>query len=196
MTVSLFCSLTLLVLLGLAEASAADPAGISHDGTSPNGVPMGQSDEHVPIEARLADETESLLNWAKFLSGYDLDVTIPEIRFETHEFFIDNACGGRDDCRVIGWYDDRNIVRIDHDLRSLESLFERSLVVHELVHYLQHVSGRYPDSDCATYVTREREAYAAQQQFFVAYGAMPGIQAHYFSCNELDGGEIVVAHDP
>ena len=135
-----------------------------------------------------------LLNNPEFLSGITLDVAIPEVRFETHRFFVDNACGGRDDCRVIGWYDDRKIIHIDDKVRSLDTLFNRSLVVHELVHYLQHVSGRYTDSGCERYVQREREAYAAQQQFFIAYGAMPGIQTHYFSCKKLDTGEVVLAH--
>lgn len=39
------------------------------------------------------------------------------------------------------------------------SLFERSLLVHEFVRYLQHQSGQFTASTCESFVEREREAY-------------------------------------
>ncbi len=194
MNISLICTLALVALSGLAQGSTANTIPTTRAMTSPDSAPETRSEEHLQLESQFKAEIQSLFNWAKYLSGYELNVAIPAIRFETREFFVENACGGRENCRVIGWYNDRMIIHIDDSLRSLNSLFDRSLVVHELVHYLQHVSGRYPDLECENYVKREREAYAAQQQFFIAYGAMPGIQTHYFSCNKLDSGEFVLAH--
>lgn len=194
MKISLIYTLALVALSGLAQGSTAERTPNTRPITSPESATEILSGDSLQIETQFMLEIESLLNWAKFLSGITRDAAIPEVRFETIRFFVDNACGGRDDWRVIGWYDDRKIIHIDDRVRTLDSLFNRSPVVHELVHYLQHVSGRYTDSGCEGYVQREREAYAAQQQFFIAYGAMPGIQTHYFSCNKLDTREVVLAH--
>ncbi len=194
MNISIICTLTLVALSGLAHGSTDNPTPTMRVFTSSDNAPETRSEEHLQFDSQFKEEIQSLLNWAKYLSGYELNVAIPTIRFETRDFFVTNACAGREDCRVIGWYNDRMIIYIDDSLRSLDSLFNRSLVVHELVHYLQHVSGRYPELECENFVKREREAYAAQQQFFIAYGAMPGIQTHYFSCNQLNSGEFVLAH--
>jgi hypothetical protein len=59
--------------------------------------------------------------------------------------------------------------------------------VHEFVHYLQHQSGQFTAGTCESFVEREREAYAVQQSFFVAHGALPAIKPHHFSCSGMDG---------
>ena len=129
------------------------------------------------------DEVRSLMSWATRLSGYAPSATAPEVRLEPSTFFAAHACGGRTGaCRVLGWYADRGIVHIHERFAALDSLFARSLLVHELVHYLQHRSGRFADGSCESFVAREREAYAVQQRFFVAYGAVPAIRPHHFGC--------------
>ncbi len=73
-------------------------------------------------------------------------------------------------------------IHVHERLADMRTLFARSLVVHELAHYLQHMSGRFMAGDCDSFVERELEAYAVQQAYFVAYGAMPAIQIHQFDC--------------
>lgn len=41
----------------------------------------------------------------------------------------------------------------------------RSLIVHELTHYLQDISGRFSAEDCNDHLAREREAYSIQRQY-------------------------------
>ena len=41
----------------------------------------------------------------------------------------------------------------------------RSMLVHEMVHYLQDLSGRYDNSSCDDHARREREAYAIQREY-------------------------------
>ena len=106
MKISLIYTLALVALSGLAQGSTAEQTPNTRASTSPESAPVILSGENLQIETQFKVEIESLLNRAKFHSGLTLDVAIPEVRFETHRFFIDNACGGRDDCRVIGWYDD------------------------------------------------------------------------------------------
>lgn len=133
-------------------------------------------------------DARALLNWAIYLSRYNSDVDVPQVRLEPTSFFTANACGGRSDCRVLGWYDDRDVVYVHERLGDMRSLFARSLLVHEFVHFLQDRSGRFASGTCESFVEREREAYEVQQRFFVAYGAMPAIQVHHFSCAGVDEG--------
>lgn len=138
-------------------------------------------------DARETDE-RALLNWATHLSRYSTDQNLPQIRYESREFFNENACLGREDCRVLGWYDDRDIVYIDESLGAMDSLFERSLLVHEFVHVLQHRSGDFDEHDCMHFVEREREAYGVQQAFFVAHGAVPAMRTRQYSCKNTTPG--------
>ena len=94
-----------------------------------------------------------LLSWAVFLSGYPTPSVLPIIQYESHEFFVENACNGRE-CKVLGLYQDDGIIYIDEAHKD-----DTSLIVHELTHFLQ-------DKDmepCA----REREAFAVQQEYII-----------------------------
>lgn len=139
-----------------------------------------------PVRAPDREAERSLLRWATHLSGYEPDTPLPLVRYVPRSFLAERACSGRDECKVLGWYDDRNVVYIAEELVALESLFARSLLVHEFVHYLQHRSGRFAEHECAVFVEREREAYAVQQKFFIAYGAFPQMRTHQYSCHEID----------
>lgn len=117
----------------------------------------------VPVESLTA---AVLLSWASHLSGYPAPEVPPAIQFEPHAFFVEHACGGRD-CRVVGWYNDENVVFIDEKHRDDDSSFAASLVVHELVHFLQHQSGNFDSHSCEDSLAREREAYNVQNRYII-----------------------------
>lgn len=142
------------------------------------------------------DELTALLNWAAYLSGYETNGINPRLEFRSHQFFVDNACLGHQKCKVVGWYNDKGIVYIDDRLVSLESRFERSLVVHEFVHYLQHISGNFEAGTCEAFVQREREAYATQREFIMAYGVVPTMTFHQHSCSVEVSKETQLAARP
>lgn len=135
-----------------------------------------------------ADE-RALLGWAVHLSRYANTQGLPRVSYEPHRFFVENACLGREACRVLGWYDDRDVIYVDETLAGLDTLFARSLLVHEFVHFLQHRSGRFDEHHCDRFVEREREAYAVQQAFYVAHGAIPAVRARHYSCPALEFGD-------
>ena len=91
---------------------------------------------------------------------------LPEVRFEQHEFFVENVCGSKE-CNVVGWYNDADVVYIDQKYRNIEEGFASGLVVHELTHYLQHKSENYNSHSCEDSVQREREAYAVQNRYSI-----------------------------
>lgn len=114
---------------------------------------------------------EILLSWAVFLSPYPEPATAPEVQIVPPEFFHEHACGGKE-CDVIGWYNDQGIVYFHEDLDP-NSMLGRSIAVHELVHYLQHLSGKYVSNSCEDSIERELEAYRVQNEYLIAHGTKP-----------------------
>jgi hypothetical protein len=110
-----------------------------------------------------------LLGWAVHLSDYPAPEHAPRIEYRLHEFFVDEVCGHRE-CRVIGWYNDSGTVYVDERLRYEPSKFAQSLLVHEIVHYLQHQSGRFDTFSCKDSLVREREAYSVQNAYLMQVG--------------------------
>jgi hypothetical protein len=120
-----------------------------------------------------------LLSWAVTLSGYPAPLHPPEVLMRPHSFFVENACKGRE-CKVMGWYAGGRNLYIDERLDPEKDLLASSVVVHEMVHYLQAVArGDDVLKDGAAYSTApsceqivrwEREAYAAQREFILKYG--------------------------
>jgi Domain of unknown function (DUF6647) len=107
-----------------------------------------------------------LLSWAVNLSGYEAPAQMPEVRYESHAFFVEHVCGGKE-CNAVGWYNDQDIVYIDQKYAVGDDAFATSLVVHELTHYLQHHSGRFDSHSCPDSLAREREAYRVQNDYLL-----------------------------
>jgi hypothetical protein len=122
---------------------------------------------------------DQLYQWALLfagaLYGYEQPPEPPTVAIVTHEFLVDRACGGVE-CKVLGWYNDEGIVYLDESIaRRIETnALAQSILVHEFVHYLQHVSGRYPAGQCEVFVEREREAYAVSDTFLTNNGWVAG----------------------
>jgi len=143
----------------------------------------------------MTDLYASLLSWAVTLSGYPAPAEPPVVVAKPHEFFVQQACNGRE-CKVLGWYAGGRNVYIDQMMDPQESLFASSIVVHEMVHYLQGVA-RGDDSlrggaaftvtpSCEQSVHWEHEAYAVQREYILRYGAyLPvGISMLHVHCDQ------------
>ena len=143
------------------------------------------------MEEATIDAITILLSWAVQLSGYPPPNVPPLVEFKPHSFFVANACGGQE-CNAVGWYNDERIVYIDERLRYEDTMFARSLMVHELVHYLQHLSGRFDSTSCEDSVRREREAYAIQREYVQSHGEVSFIRMHPRVCSPgADDGIIL-----
>ena len=106
-----------------------------------------------------------LLSWASYFSGYPVG-ELPEVRYEPHSFFVENVCGGKE-CRVVGWYDDNDIVYIDEKHENDDGVFVSSLIVHEFTHHMQHKSEEFNSLSCEDSVKREHEAYYVQNRYII-----------------------------
>jgi hypothetical protein len=134
--------------------------------------------ERVP-EVSMNELYATLLSWAVTLSGYPTPAQPPEVVRAPHSFFVDNACNHKE-CKVLGWYAGGRKLYVDDSLDLQDSLFADSIVVHEMVHYLQGVA-RGDDTlkdgvafsetpSCKQLVHWEFEAYAVQREYILRYG--------------------------
>lgn len=67
-------------------------------------------------------------------------------------------------CHVLGLYDDKDVIYL---LDTLSGPMRDHVLFHEMVHWLQHHSGKYSLSSCNDTVMREREAYMMQNAYIV-----------------------------
>jgi hypothetical protein len=127
----------------------------------------------------MSDLYATLLSWAVTLSGYPAPPEPPVVIAKPHVFFVQQACQGQE-CKVLGWYAGGSKVYIDETQDPESNLFASSIVVHEMVHYLQGVARG--DSlvngaafnvapSCEQSVHWEHEAYAVQREYILRYGA-------------------------
>ena len=110
------------------------------------------------------DAIAALMSWAVMLSHYPSPTHLPVIEYARHQFFVEHACGGKK-CGAIGWYDNQGTIYIDERLKAQDTVSTRGLIVHEMVHYLQDLSGKFDPTGCRDSRLREQEAYAIQREF-------------------------------
>ena len=124
-----------------------------------------------------------LLSWTVNLSGYPHPGVPPDIVFKPHSFFVDAACGGMEKCDAVAWYNNQRVIYLDERLHGHTDAYTRSVVVHELAHYLQDLSGEYKEMDCNLHAKREREAYSIQRQYLNKIaGRFTAIYMNYPPC--------------
>ena len=98
------------------------------------------------------------------LSGYPLPSRQSDVVMIPHEELEQAACGRP--CRVFGWSPPGATIYLDDRLDLGGDLFARSILVHELTHYLQQESGRFGNRrNCGEWMQREREAYLVQYRW-------------------------------
>jgi hypothetical protein len=133
-----------------------------------------------------------LMSWTVSLSGYAPPSANPDIVMTSHSYLVAQACGGHE-CEVLGWYPPPGgTIFLDDRLDPTNSLYASSIVVHEMVHFLQQQSGRFEASaDCTSNLAREREAYAVQREFLLRSGAFQpvGASMHVVRCERPQAGD-------
>ena len=110
-----------------------------------------------------------LLSWVLALSHYQDIQGCPEIRPASHDWLEQNACHGHR-CKVLGWYPGSgDVIYVDDRMDTEEDLFHTSIVLHEIVHWVQKEEGTLR-GDCESSARAEREAYAIQREFLTRHG--------------------------
>lgn len=119
-----------------------------------------------------------LLSWAVFYSGYQMPAEMPVIEYVPHSYFVETICYNVDTaaepCAVRAMYDDNKdgIIFVDAKYIGSTTPYLRGIIVHEMVHYLQDMSGEWegmedwsPAIICEERSYRQREAYMVQDKY-------------------------------
>ena len=106
------------------------------------------------------------------LSGYGAPPSTPWVEFVSHQRLQQEACGGP--CEVYGWFPPGQTIFLDDRLEPANDVVALSILLHELVHFLQQEAGTFPPAgSCEAWLEREWEAYDIQIRWLTAQSASP-----------------------
>lgn len=101
----------------------------------------------------------------KMLSGYPVPESPPPIHRLPRAQLEALVCSGST-CGVKGFYLKGQGVYLDADLELDKDVKARSILLHELVHHVQGVTGKFDSMpDCHGWYAKEYEAYAIQNKY-------------------------------
>ncbi|HEY2683204.1 MAG TPA: hypothetical protein VGI93_06840 [Steroidobacteraceae bacterium] len=104
----------------------------------------------------------SLIDSAVALSGYERPEAPLSEQLLSPEAMADLVCHGHR-CPIYAAYLDHDVLYLRTDIGDTD--LADHLRFHEVIHWLQHHSGKFAGSDCNTRVAREREAYRLENRF-------------------------------
>ena len=119
----------------------------------------------------------------KLLSGYPMPAALPEIHQLPHAGLEARICTNT--CAVKAFYLKGEGVFIDEALDLEHDLRARSILLHELVHHVQGVTGRFDSLPvCDAWYASEIEAYHIQNRYLHQEGSNIGYHmgAYVHSC--------------
>jgi hypothetical protein len=102
------------------------------------------------------------------LSGYAAPSVPPEIHFVSQTVMQAEVCGAT--CPIQAYYHSTRGVFIDERLDVVNDPYARSILLHELVHHVQAISGRFDSTSdpCIRHSTAEAEAYLIQNRYLMS----------------------------
>jgi len=116
------------------------------------------------IVDRLGEIVASLLVYAQLATGYGGLTAPPQIVFLPQAELANTVC--HRPCPVYGWYSLDGAIYLDERLDPVEDMAARGILLHELVHVLQHAAGAFTDDiACRNWARREYQAYQVQARW-------------------------------
>lgn len=143
---------------------------------------LGNAGVDVLSEAELIPALVSALDQ---LSKYHRPVALPEVIRVSHERIEAMVCNAK--CGALAAYRPGAGIYLDERLKPETDLFDRSILLHELVHYVQDMSDEHGDMrPCMRWYQREQEAYAIQKMFLFMIGSPTrvGYSARHSTCDD------------
>ena len=116
----------------------------------------------APLLATESTPLAALIDSAVALSGYPRPQATLSEELMSPKAMEDLVCNGHR-CPIYAAYLDHDVLYLRTDVGDVD--LADHLRFHEVVHWLQHHSGKFPGSDCNTRVAREREAYRLENRF-------------------------------
>jgi hypothetical protein len=120
-------------------------------------------------ETDLSKLIRQLMNVIDRLSRYKIPKDHPNIYRVPHAELEHYVCGTH--CSIKAWYKPGDGIFLDESLKPETGIFDRSILLHELVHFLQERSGEYENMDpCNRWFHRELDAYNVQNRYLGVIG--------------------------
>jgi hypothetical protein len=117
----------------------------------------------------------ALLIWTVSNSGYPMPSAPPALEYRAQADFAVEVCPQEAvHCAPSAYYrDGAGTIVLDEAHQHLDGPRSRGLLVHEIAHYLQDLSGLWGEKSCESWIGREREAYRLQLLYLVSQGVSP-----------------------
>lgn len=127
----------------------------------------------------------TLLAFAAQHAGYAPPSTCPTVQQLPLSALREMLCPEQD-CPVSGLYvfgENRLLLAQDHNPKHL---YPRSVIVHELVHYLQDLNGEDRDKSCRASMLRERVAFFVQEKYMRSQGMRASLRHNMklYACDD------------
>src|SRR5262245_7321712 len=108
----------------------------------------------------------------RLVSGYPAPAALPEVHLVSQAQMPQEIRAGSA-CKVKAYYHPDRGVFIDEALDLTADAFDRSILLHELVHHLQKTTGKFEGvtSVCSRRTAQELEAYEIQNRYLSAQQA-------------------------
>ena len=102
----------------------------------------------------------------RLVSGYPAPAVLPEVHALPQVEIQRRLCASRP-CRIKAFYHPESGVVVDETLDFQNDPFDRSILLHELVHHLQKTTGKYQivTNFCSRRISEELEAYEIQNRY-------------------------------
>ena len=112
--------------------------------------------------SRLTEIVAELLLFAQGVTGYAPVEHPPKVAFVPQAELQRQACDNP--CEIFGWHPHgSHVVYLDDRMDPVRNLKDRSVLLHELVHYLQQENEAFDaETACLSWAYREQEAYRVQ----------------------------------
>ncbi len=132
--------------------------------------------------APLSSLLTELFTAIQLVSGYPLPERLPEVHFVPQQVIQQKFCNGP--CRVPAAYHTEEGVYFDESLDLVRNTYNRSILVHELVHHLQISAGLFDAnmSECERITRDEREAYEIQNRYLSSVKDLHRLPLPRLSC--------------
>ena len=187
----------LAIVLATAAAARAETVIARSDGGAGAGMYSSYTSEALAGSAAkylgnagleilsVAELMPALATALDQLSKYQRLVAWPEVIRVPHERIEAMVCKAK--CAARAVYLPGEGIYLDDRLKPESQLFDRSILLHELVHYAQDMNLEYQDMrPCQRWYQREQEAYAVQKIFLYMTGSpmRVGYSAHTSTCDD------------
>jgi len=164
-------ALGLLGAAGPARAQSVSPDDGAHDPGATVGYGHAATNDLIDrgdIQS-IPQLVDSLLQTIIGLTNYRKPATAPHVTKISQAEIERTICSGP--CAVKAWYLPEEGIFLDENLTPETNLIHRSILFHELVHFVQDVNGEAASLDaCHRWLQREQQAYELQYHYLALLG--------------------------